>query len=488
MMVEIKHIDLPAEMQRAMARQAEAERLRRAKVISAEGEFQAAARLGEAAAVMEKEPVAIQLRMLQTLGADRHGEEPHRHRAVPDRPACASLAGRRQDLSDASVDREHLRAAPPAADGRRSARTPSAIFPAAPERTRSNDVEYRYRQDSDFYYLTGFAEPGAVCVLRPGTPRTTTCCSCARATARTETWTGRRAGVEGAVSDYGADAAYPIDELDAAAAAAARRARPALLRAGPRRAVHAARAGLARRGAQLSRAAHRHAVRPALLDPRADCCTRCGCTRSRTRSTRMRRAIADHRRGASRPRCARRAPGGYEYEIEALIEYAFRRRGARRPGVPVDRRRRRQRDDPALHRQRPPPAAPATCCSSTPAPSTTATAPTSRAPSRSGRAFERRRARVYDARARRAAGGDRRGAPGRHASTTPHQAALRRAGRRPARARPADAAARDEVIEKERYKPFYMHRTSHWLGMDVHDVGALQARRRAARRSSPAWC
>jgi regulator of protease activity HflC (stomatin/prohibitin superfamily) len=66
-LVEIKHIDLPAEMQRAMARQAEAERLRRAKVISAEGEYQAAARLGEAAAVMEKQDVAIQLRMLQTL-------------------------------------------------------------------------------------------------------------------------------------------------------------------------------------------------------------------------------------------------------------------------------------------------------------------------------------------------------------------------------------------------------------------------------------
>jgi len=68
MMVEIKQIDLPAELQRAMARQAEAERLRRAKVISAEGEYQAAARLGEAAAVMETQNVAVQLRMLQTLG------------------------------------------------------------------------------------------------------------------------------------------------------------------------------------------------------------------------------------------------------------------------------------------------------------------------------------------------------------------------------------------------------------------------------------
>ena len=65
--VEVKHIDLPAEMQRAMARQAEAERERRAKVIHAEGEFQAAQRLSDAAVVIEDHPMALQLRYLQTL-------------------------------------------------------------------------------------------------------------------------------------------------------------------------------------------------------------------------------------------------------------------------------------------------------------------------------------------------------------------------------------------------------------------------------------
>jgi regulator of protease activity HflC (stomatin/prohibitin superfamily) len=74
-LVEVKHIDLPGEMQRAMARQAEAERERRAKIIAAEGEFQASAKLSEAAAVIEEHPVAIQLRFLQTLveiGADKN--------------------------------------------------------------------------------------------------------------------------------------------------------------------------------------------------------------------------------------------------------------------------------------------------------------------------------------------------------------------------------------------------------------------------------
>ena len=65
--VEIKHIDLPQEMQRAMAAQAEAERERRAKVINAEGEFQAAQRLAEASAIISRHPTALQLRFLQTL-------------------------------------------------------------------------------------------------------------------------------------------------------------------------------------------------------------------------------------------------------------------------------------------------------------------------------------------------------------------------------------------------------------------------------------
>jgi len=66
-LVEVKQVDLPEDMQRAIARQAEAERLRRAKVINAEGEYQAAVRLSEAAAIMESQPMSIQLRTLQTL-------------------------------------------------------------------------------------------------------------------------------------------------------------------------------------------------------------------------------------------------------------------------------------------------------------------------------------------------------------------------------------------------------------------------------------
>ena len=65
--VELKHIDLPSEMQRAMAKQAEAERERRAKIINAEGEFQASEKLAEAAKIIQTHPVALQLRYLQTM-------------------------------------------------------------------------------------------------------------------------------------------------------------------------------------------------------------------------------------------------------------------------------------------------------------------------------------------------------------------------------------------------------------------------------------
>jgi regulator of protease activity HflC (stomatin/prohibitin superfamily) len=65
--VEVKDVEIPSSMQRAMARQAEAERERRAKVISAEGEFQASTKLSEAAAVIGEHPIALQLRYLQTL-------------------------------------------------------------------------------------------------------------------------------------------------------------------------------------------------------------------------------------------------------------------------------------------------------------------------------------------------------------------------------------------------------------------------------------
>jgi Xaa-Pro aminopeptidase len=89
-----------------------------------------------------------------------------------------------------------------------------AIVPAAPHRLRNQDVHYPFRQDSDFRYLTGFPEPEAVAVLAPGRADGEYILFCRERDPERETWDGRRAGVEGARRDFAADQAYPIRQLD----------------------------------------------------------------------------------------------------------------------------------------------------------------------------------------------------------------------------------------------------------------------------------
>jgi Xaa-Pro aminopeptidase len=88
------------------------------------------------------------------------------------------------------------------------------ILPSAPVRTRSRDVEYNYRQDSDFYYMTGFAEPESVAVLVPGRANGEYLLFCRERDPKREQWDGLRAGQAGATENYGADDAFPIEDLD----------------------------------------------------------------------------------------------------------------------------------------------------------------------------------------------------------------------------------------------------------------------------------
>lgn len=88
------------------------------------------------------------------------------------------------------------------------------IVPSAPERIRSRDTLYPYRQDSDLWYLTGFQEPEAVLVLVPGRAHGEAILFCRERDPQREGWDGPRSGPEGAVDDYGMDDAYPIDDLD----------------------------------------------------------------------------------------------------------------------------------------------------------------------------------------------------------------------------------------------------------------------------------
>lgn len=96
---------------------------------------------------------------------------------------------------------------------RRMAPKSVAIIPGAREATRSNDTNYRFRQDSDFFYLTAFEEPDAIAVVKPAETNKYSLFVRPRDPER-EIWDGRRAGVEGAVSEFGADAAFPIADFN----------------------------------------------------------------------------------------------------------------------------------------------------------------------------------------------------------------------------------------------------------------------------------
>ena len=89
-----------------------------------------------------------------------------------------------------------------------------AILPAAPVRLRNGDIEYAYRQDSHFHYLCGFPEPDAVAVLIPGRPQAEYLLFVREHDVLRESWDGPRAGTEGAVERYGADDAFPIADID----------------------------------------------------------------------------------------------------------------------------------------------------------------------------------------------------------------------------------------------------------------------------------
>lgn len=89
-----------------------------------------------------------------------------------------------------------------------------AILPAALVRIRNRDAEFQFRQDSDFHYLTGFDEPEAVAVLVPGREHGEYILFCRENDKKMETWNGLRAGQDGAIKNYGADDSFPIDDID----------------------------------------------------------------------------------------------------------------------------------------------------------------------------------------------------------------------------------------------------------------------------------
>ena len=201
-----------------------------------------------------------------------------------------------------------------------------AIIPAAHEATRSNDTQYRFRQDSDFYYLTGFEEPEAIAVIAPGREQKYTLFVRPRDPEQ-EIWVGRRSGVEGAKSEFGAQESFPIAEFDEKLHDILDGAENLYYRLGVNPELDNR---IIRKIAEM-RALNRKPVHPprTIIDP-ATIVHEMRVLKSPEEIELMQKA-ADIAAEAHVEAMKTVRPGMKEYEVEAQIEQVFRRRGAAGP-------------------------------------------------------------------------------------------------------------------------------------------------------------
>src|SRR3989449_9467487 len=201
-----------------------------------------------------------------------------------------------------------------------------AIIPAAREATRSNDTQYRYRQDSDFFYLTGFEEPESIAIIAPGRERKYTLFVRPRNPER-EIWDGKRAGVDGAKNEFGAEEAFPIAEFDEKLHDILDGANILYYRLG----VHSDLDDTIIRQIARMRALNRKPIHPprTIVDP-ATIVHEMRVFKSAEEIELMQRA-ADIAAEAHVEAMKAVRPGMKEYEVEALIESIFRRHGSAGP-------------------------------------------------------------------------------------------------------------------------------------------------------------
>lgn len=340
-----------------------------------------------------------------------------------------------------------------------------AVIPTAPERARNRDTHYPYRHDSYFYYLTGFLEPESVLVLvadPEAGPRSILFCR--ERHPERETWDGFRHGPEGARERFGFDEAQPIARLDEAMAAllADREALWYPVGADPEwdaRAMRWLNAVRANARSGVAAPQQLHDVRAPLDEMRL--------VKDAQELAVMRRAAAIST-GAHRRAMQAARPGRNEYEIEAELLYEFRRHGAQFPAYwPIVAG---GANACVLHYvANDAPLADgalllidAGCELDGYAADITRTFPV-------GGRYSGAQREVYELvlAAQAAAMGEvRAGRPW----NAPHDAAVKVLAQGMIDLKLLEGSL-DAVLEKEAYKRFYMHRTGHWLGLDVHDAG-----------------
>jgi Xaa-Pro aminopeptidase len=338
-----------------------------------------------------------------------------------------------------------------------------AILPAAPVRTRNNDVEYNYRPDSDFYYLTAFAEPEAVAVLIPGRPQGEFVLFVRDRDPAREAWDGARAGPEGAVEEFGADDAFPVSDIDEILPGLLERCSRVFYTMGTHPEFDKRVIGWVNR----LRSQGKHGMRTphefvALDHPLHEM----RLTKSRAELVSMRRsatiACAAHRRALGAA-----MPGSMEYEVMAEILHEFHRRRADISYYPIvgsgpnacvlhyrENSRQMQEGELLL--------IDAGCEFDYYASDVTRTLPV-------GGRYSRRQRAIYEIvlEAQKAAISKVRA--GAHWNE-PHDAAVRAITQGLVRIGLLKGRV-PKLIKDGAYRQFFMHRTGHWLGMDVHDVG-----------------
>ena len=338
-----------------------------------------------------------------------------------------------------------------------------AVLPTAPERIRNRDTHYPYRYDSHFYYLTGFAEPEAVLVLvADAKPRSLLFCR--EKNEERETWDGFRFGPQGASERFGFDEAYPISQLDAKLAELLGD-QPALyypVGADPEwdlRAMTWLNAVRAQARTGLGAPERVQDVRALIDEMRL--------LKDGHELGIMRRAASISAEAHKRAIRAARA-GRFEYELEAELLYEFRRHGAQFPAYwpivagganacvlhYVSNDARLNEGDLVL--------IDAGCELAGYASDITRSFPV-------GARFSAAQREVYEIvlAAQAAAMQKVRAGLGWN---EPHDAAVRVLAQGMIDLKLLGGSL-DEVLEKETYRRFYMHRTGHWLGLDVHDAG-----------------
>jgi Xaa-Pro aminopeptidase len=339
-----------------------------------------------------------------------------------------------------------------------------AVFPSAPLSLRNHDVEHPYRQDSDLYYLTGFDEPESVLLLSNQHEEHRVVLFVRPKKREREIWDGPRAGVEGAVETFGADVAFPIDELP--------KKLPDYL--GDVERIHYrlaqnddADAKLFDCLNQLRRGARRGVAAPeAIIDSSAHL-HEMRLRKSNGEIATMRRAAEITTEAHLRAMAITR-PGMREYEIDAELLHVFRKHGCERPAyesivgsgpnatILHYRAGNRVMNDSELV------LIDAGCEYDYYASDVTRTFPVN------GRFSDEQRA-VYEVVLHAQKAGIDAVKPGVTLKDI-HDGAVRSIteGLVGIGLLKGDV---DSLVEEKKYEPFYMHRTSHWLGMDVHDVG-----------------